>query len=610
MALLGKRSRKGATPVVVWTLSPIKDEHCVVPRVYVDGDCQIDPAESAIFAVGGCGVLAGKFVRHTNDANEVLEGRGEGVVDAARSIRGSLCLYAWDALTRAVYLVPDPFGAALVFYYQGNGISAASSDLGALVARLRDLGQSLTLSIKYAVEMAFVGNAGLIHTPYDEIRVLPNFSYFSISSEECKVRPYNWARNVFNDTPAGLEGADFVANDILMNTQAAISAPSHRKVAHLTAGFDSRLVLATILHHGAKDAFTWHTTGGTNSLDVAVAQELAQAEGLRMSHYPGYGFSSNPRGHEFRIRAPLDYSEGMISVGPHERNFHDGSILLSGGYGEILRSFFDVRFVAEGMSTAEQFERISWVGRKVNPERSAPLMKKDFSLYLHDEFKKHLARGSDFGIKPNALLDYYYLANRNRYWVGLGARLWSDVCYKFDPLYSLAGAAVGLSQARDQRISNFLGLDIMFKVRPQLLQHRYGREVICDAYRAIRPVPMMNSTAGPVLAGSPWIDGPYGEGREWSDPLCREDAFPRLTKSDLEAAKKVRVSPRQWASRHLIRDRVRELMEIVEDEDLRSVFDMTELSLMLKSAPSTMGSIRLLNSLHGSLLWMDARTRE
>lgn len=605
MAEVGKlvNTRKGV--VVIWTSSPIRSGCVPVPNVYVT-DCEsFNAKENSVFAISGCGVVAGKFVRNVAEANSALPGGQANIASDAQSIRGSLCLYAWSVSRNSVLILPDPFGAALLFVYRGRTITAVSSDLGRLVDAIRAAGESPTLSIKYAVESAFIGNAGLVPTPYEEISVAPNFSYVSISSDGLTIKGYEWAPSIFAKGAVEEEGVEWVASEIIDNTRAAVATSAHRRVAHLTAGFDSRLVLATILHNDAKDAFSWHTTGGGGSLDVAVAAEIAQAEGMRMSHYPGYGAAATPSSHELRIRAPLDYSEGLIGVGPHVHHFHEGSLLLSGGYGEILRSFFDVRFDAAELSTVDQFERISWVHRRVTPDRTAPLMNEDFSRYLHGEFCLHLSRGRDFGVRKDALLDYYYLANRNRYWVGLGARIWSDVCYKFDPLYSLAGAAVGLAQLRENRINNFLGLDLMFKIRPQLLQYRYGREVIGPEYKAVRSIPMLKPSD--VQRLSPWIDASYGHERKWSDAHCRDDAFPKITTTDVEAAKRARVSPRQWANRLMIRDRVRNLMDIVRTDDLKSVFNVDELSLLLRSSPSTMGNIRLLNSLHASLLWMQTK---
>jgi hypothetical protein len=599
-----RSARKGI--VVVLASSPLGGGCSPAPNILISGCEPFRTEENSVFAIAGCGVVAGKFVRDVTEANLALPAGQTNITSDAQSIRGSLCLYAWSRSRNSVLVLPDPFGAALLFFYRGRTITAVSSDLGSLVDVIHAAGETLTLSIKYAVESAFIGNAGLVHTPYEEISVVPNFSYVSISSDALTIVSYEWASTVFTKGLTQEDGMEWVASEIIDNTRAAVATSTHRKVAHLTAGFDSRLVLATILHNDARDVFSWHTTGGSGSLDVTVASEIAQAEGMRMSHYPGYGAAASANSHELRIRAPLDYSEGLIGVGPHMHHFHEGSLLLSGGYGEILRSFFDVRFDASELNTHEQFEKISWVHRKVTPDRTSALMNENFSQYLHDEFCRHLSRGKDFGVRQDALLDYYYLANRNRYWVGLGARVWSAVCYKFDPLYSLAGAAVGLAQPRPNRINNFLGLDLMIKIRPQLLQYRYGREIIGTAYKNSRPIPILKAPNS-VHGISPWIDSAYSKGQEWSDVDCRDDTFPKITPNDIEASKRARVSPRQWANRLMIRDRVRNLMEMVRVDDLKTVFNVDELSLLLRSSPSTMGNIRLLNSLHASLLWMQKK---
>lgn len=588
--------------MVAWSTRHVPGAVNVRPNLYVLG---CDPlrirGQGQVFAVMGCGAIGSKFVTDADTAEHALGNLGVHVKDTAAYMRGSLCLFGFDSKAGEVVVAPDPFGAALVFVYKSKGFAAASGDIKSLICALQAMGIRARRSLKYAVEVALIGNAGLTPSPFEDVELLPNFSRLLFDSDGMRTEELTWVHDLFRVTNGNeAERREQIIAEILTNASAAIEADSSRKVAHLTGGFDSRMVLATILHHNAKSQFTWHTTGDPKLPDMLCAGTVASAEGLRMSRYPGYSQRKVPEGYESRIRASLDYSGGLVHIGPHEGCGHENALILAGGYGEIMRSFFDYRFDARNLSLGDQFERISWVSRKVTPGRTDPLISKEFAAELRHAFEKHVARAEFLGIREDARLDYFYLANRNRYWVGLLSFLWSRVAFRFDPLYSLSAAALSLATPRERRAQNFIGLDVMMTVRPQLLQYAYDREMAGPEYRRARLWPTLSKTG--ALRPPAWIDERIEPVERWS---CDSSTFnlPKVTANDVAAARTARVTPAQWASRAMVTARVKELISCVDTSELHSIFNKSELDVLLASQPTTMGYIRLINLLHAYLLW-------
>ncbi|MCP9928007.1 hypothetical protein [Cyanobium sp. CH-040] len=70
--------------------------------------------------------------------------------------------------------------------------------------------------------------------------------------------------------------------DLLLGTVEAVIAAGHRPYLSLTAGYDSRVLLALLRHRtDAVDWFTWELPDATAQLDVQLAVQLASSLGLK-----------------------------------------------------------------------------------------------------------------------------------------------------------------------------------------------------------------------------------------------------------------------------------------------------------------------------------------
>ena len=120
------------------------------------------------------------------------------------------------------------------------------------------------------------GSGGLVESSYEGISVLPQFTYVTMSPSGVSVLDYP-VREQFFSPGVDYELSIAVAQEeIAQNVEALAAADHARKVAHLTGGIDSRLVLAAILSTGHSGEFVFFCSGGPEEPDQKVARQLAK----------------------------------------------------------------------------------------------------------------------------------------------------------------------------------------------------------------------------------------------------------------------------------------------------------------------------------------------
>src|SRR5690606_131475 len=89
------------------------------------------------------------------------------------------------------------------------------------------------------------------------------------------------------------------------------------------------------------------------------------------------------------------------------------------------------------------------------------------------------------GVPADAVLDYMYVAKRNRYYVGLTSGYFSNTIPRVDPLYSLSAIRLGLFTPQSLRSANVQGLRMMSSFNSDLVSLPFDSERISPAYESI-----------------------------------------------------------------------------------------------------------------------------
>lgn len=204
------------------------------------------PAPVAL-AVDGCGVVGSRFVTDTVSLQEVLDRQVGGRSGSAigSSIRGVLTLYLWHPDLEMVEILPDTWGG-LVYCYRAADVEVFSSDLGAVLHALSDLGRMPAKSLDFVSEVAALGSGGLAPVSYDGIEVLDVFEYLRVTPARSAVLTYPTVDDLSRPFDSYQAGLDAIEDEVLGNVQAVAQyAPLQGdRLVHLTAGLDTRMLLA------------------------------------------------------------------------------------------------------------------------------------------------------------------------------------------------------------------------------------------------------------------------------------------------------------------------------------------------------------------------------
>lgn len=436
------------------------------------------------FWLDGSVIFNGTCLRRTSHLDQVLPDTAASwsINEIAswwsQSARNPGALYVEDVKLGWSACLPDPLGGALAFSYRSSGLSLISTDIVELVRVAETHGQTLTKDPLFQVERLMLGNGGLTNASYKDVKTAEPFQYFVMEGNQIFTRDYGLLATL---KPYSLhELFQKLRSDVQSSVQAIADSDSKQVISHLTGGFDSRLVLASILDLGVQDRVKVFCSGPEGSTDRIVADGLTRKYSLNRVN--GAGLSSAPTTNmSERLMAPLFVSGGITNTGPFGRETSVPVSAMGGGYGEVLRTFFGNRNImnSEGQIDNEMLvnsfmpsarSATSYVSQEAVNQISVKLIEKfHFLSKLYDDI--------DF------VGDAFYTHNRNRYHIGQTSLLWSRVGSRFDPLYSVAGFEISRRLTQQSRGSNVVGHDLMESFRADLLSwpfdyDRYSPELL------------------------------------------------------------------------------------------------------------------------------------
>ncbi|MFE0784010.1 hypothetical protein, partial [Serratia bockelmannii] len=313
------------------------------------------------------------------------------------------------------YILPDPLGAAMVYKYRSPRVWAYSSDLESLIEAVKSFGEEPKKSLEYLVEVIATGNGGFFPASYQDVETLPPFSYLAIDDTNSYQGSYRCSETFFSRPSNMNDLFDEARSDLIRNVRAVAESDFGHRISHLTGGFDSRLILSALMHEGLQDRFKFMCSGNAQMPDRRIAGELCGHMGIPMTNSDGTIKGAYAPGNAMFGTFGMLRSDLPVAALPDH-------ILMSGGYGECLRSFYGAR---NASATSPQATLQAIHGRTFAAE--SRMLGDDFYATYVDRFKAFLTGAVAAGVPKDATLDYMYASKRNRYYVGLTSEYHSNL---------------------------------------------------------------------------------------------------------------------------------------------------------------------------------------
>lgn len=255
-----------------------------------------------------------------------------------------------------------------------------------------------------------------------------------------------------------------------------------RPLLALTAGLDSRALLAALLHLERRPVL-W-TAGPPESTDVQVAAAIARDTGLE--HHT---VALDPRDWPRRAADITRRTGGAYPAGDwHSRMLFAGAgalgcpVVLKGSNGELARSFYAdagamARLAGHTPARAARMRLAITVHRgrgayARTPSFLDPARGGDDAAWLPEL----LARVCSAPRRPLDRLDHFYAQQRVRGFVGMGVRLSDADLPAATPFLDSRWALAAASLPRRRKLGGALHRATIARLAPQLMHHPSGAE--------------------------------------------------------------------------------------------------------------------------------------
>ena len=580
----------------------------ILPGVFLDSsDLRVSNSGEYI-AVAGCGRLGDSFVGASAavDTGQLRRQIGHSVKDAMLSIAGSLALVFRGSDSQTAFVLADPLGGQPVFRIgrDTDNVVLLGSDPVRMVDSAQRFGINLEPSEKHISELTLTGNAGFGGVSYKGLDVLPQFCTVSITQGRINVTKHDrpWKDSSIDPMNLGSdsywESIEEIANDIRRNIQAVIEYPALSRVSHLTGGFDSRLVLAGLRNLNATENFGFFCSGSPAQEDKRIYLGLASSLDLNPADRSGISASKYPTSLEQDLLWPMLESAGMRTDGPNKYTDSYDTVVLSGGYGELLRAFYSRKDLGVNLQDIPALSRSIWGGAATNPTHPSCFLTQE-AIDMHNEaIRGSINLAMEDGVREDYFLDHMYVTIRNRFYVGLGSALYSKYIHRFDPLYSIAAVRLASRLPVDLRMENMVGLDVMNNLAPELLSYDFDTPRVSPRYRELRSVQTRREFDQSRPSGSKTYRVPYRA------PVQPPKAyFPPATAAQVETANTMKATLRHVVQIDHVRSQLSTLSEKLRGSDAENYLDFDKLNIAARRRPTNRVVMRSMFSCYSSLLW-------
>ncbi|MDH3707514.1 MAG: hypothetical protein OES57_15715, partial [Acidimicrobiia bacterium] len=193
-------------------------------------------------------------------------------------------------------LVGDPLGFSLVYRGVAQGITVYGNRSAVCAQILAGPDQSPRRSAANACWMAFAGDYVDDVTGFDDVEVVPIGTRVEVTSTAVVEVPTASPATAFEPGELSVdEAVELIGDELTAELELVAAIPASCRVADLTGGKDSRLILSGLLRAGRTDDFTFYTVGGPTTPDVMVSDRLVERYGLVRSKPPRAEIGSRDR---------------------------------------------------------------------------------------------------------------------------------------------------------------------------------------------------------------------------------------------------------------------------------------------------------------------------
>lgn len=288
--------------------------------------------------------------------------------------------------------------------------------------------------------------------PYEGVRRLLPGQVLSMSSLEVSDLP-----TLFSDSHSDIDVSTIL--DTLTNVCKAIAAEGPVQ-SHLTAGVDSRMVLAAILRSGVPATLiTLRGNDDGTRLDDHVARSLAKACGLRHRTIPVIP-SGQDEIEAWHERSGYCVDDAVVGLGRTVRETFDVATVLTGACGEVGRAFLWTQ-ADRGKIGLDPGDL---VGRLGFAESS---MLRELAARWIDQVGSELA--------TTRLLDLAYIQQRLGSWAGPAVYGHAITKPTFPPFNSVGVYASILALPDQFRVSGGLPRALISEAYPRLLEWPFNQ---------------------------------------------------------------------------------------------------------------------------------------
>lgn len=320
-------------------------------------------------------------------------------------------------------------------------------------------------------------------------------------------------------------------------TRALFDWPGRPQVIPLTAGRDSRLVLAAALAAGVD--FEANTGGGDADPDVVTGRRLAELTGVRHSLISDEGMWHDWRRGAELIGLMAGGTASLADAAGFPIRAREGALPLwhSGQGGEVARFYYGT---GAGLAQAGLTQVLARKFLGQRPGRRG-VLSSDAEASVRAQIEEWVRAQLDAGIAPDDVPDMFYLRRRMGTWAGPGHGCVEFVRDTTSPLWSWRLAADELGLPAAQRARETFHRELLQRLAPQLAQVPYERkrglrQKLADAARRRARRRPESATHEPFAAILPEIrDTVLSQPDHPAWPLLDRTRVERLLSSDAAA---------------------------------------------------------------------------
>lgn len=438
----------------------------------------------------GSGVYEGEFVSNREDLQNKCETNlsNEDLNRVHFDIRGALTNYIVDRNSKKIFIIPDPIGMSIIYYYITPQLKIYSNSIKEIRRILSKCDIELTKEINYFFESLVMNNGGLGHTPFKEISAIKPFHYIIISENEIQVventEIVKYISKIYN--PDYRDVISIAKNDIITNLKAVQNYKSNGvKISHLTGGFDSRLILSAILNQNMQDEFIFFCSGRDGTMDTDISKAICKEFGLTFTNYSGYELTKKLNSRIDGFLWSLDYTSGT-NYGAHGNYKKRDNIILSGGLGLLYRSVYTLNNPPEYYTNYLQMVKEKWPSLDVNKDT---VFKEGFLDLFYKSFMNDVDDVQKYKIPDGSLFDFMHMRYRSRYFTGQVSFFLSATNPRFDVLYSLKSFLNILFLDLKTRKSNLIGLSLLEEFHPKMINYPFDSNKFNREYVELKGLP-------------------------------------------------------------------------------------------------------------------------